>query len=398
LFFLLIFLLFGDLKGDNMMLRWLAVTFLLLVLFGATGCQEAITWVGASIFQGNDKNADSVPASQLVRQGLGARPRIRVGYLPTPTLGTVFRNPQDLGRHGYKPNWSETNGLVYTCKGGHIDIGHSRKAIDWTAFLAAKTFKQIMKNETDFSFRLYEPSLYTVRITYPQNWQNLSQADKENIANDVSIKLGQYFAFSATTWHEIITWFGFKSKGFEPEHPSAFTWEETFSNLFGVHVATLALQDAQHTFNEAVTFVLIEELQKLDVQSGHISKRASKSVRGKWFTGDFFFIDMKKRHFDLGLDDGFVTPCLIPFVSDCKGTEAQSLPVPNLDSLSEFGFSVKFEIEPRMWEGAAILKAAYPDRSQRKKRLEPVIHFAPIMDYIREDAVKRYGPDVDQCH
>ncbi|UCC22693.1 MAG: DUF4056 domain-containing protein [Planctomycetota bacterium] len=378
-----------------MMLRFLVVAALSLLLLKVTGCQEAMTWGGAYVYQAQTKAPESKTAAELVREGLNASPRIRVGYLPTPTLGTVFLGPEQLGQHGYRPNLSETNGLVYTCKAGHIDIGHARKAADWTVFLAAKTFRQIMNGRDEFSFRLYEPSRYFVRLTYPEDWKDLSPPEKERIAYEVSVGLGRYLAFAGATWHEIITWFGFKSKGFEPEHPSAFTWEETFSNLFGVHVAALALRDAQHTFNEAVTLVLIEELQKLDVQSGHISKRASESVRGKWFTGDFFFIDMKKRHLDLGLDDGFVTPVLIPFVSDCRGTEAQSLPVPNLDFLSEFGFSVKFEIEPRMWEGTAILNAAYPDRSQRKKRLEPVIHFALIMDYIRKDAIKRYGPDTD---
>jgi hypothetical protein len=318
-----------------------------------------------------------------------------VGYLPTPTLGTVFSGPEQLGQHGYRPNLSERNGLVYTCKAGSIDIGHARKASDWTIFLASKTYRQIMKGESQFSFRLYEPSQYSVRLTYPENWKDRPQQEKERIAYEISTGVGRYLAFVGVTWHEIITWFGFKSKGFEPEHPSAFTWEETFSNLFGTHVATLALDDSEHTYNQAMTLAFDTELRKLGAKPGHVSKRAAQSVRGPWFTGDFFFITMKKRNLDLGLDDGFVTPTLIPSVSECEGAEPQPFPVPNLEFVSEYGFEVKFEIEPKIWEGGAILDIAYADENPRGDFVEPVVHLAPIMAYIRQDAMQRYGSEAD---
>lgn len=374
------------------MLRWLIVFLSSLLLFGTSGCQEALTWVGASVYQADTKAPDSKTAAEMVRDGLDAGPRIRVGYLPTPTLGTVFSGPEQLGRHGYRPNLSERNGLVYTCKAGPIDIGHARKAADWTVFLAAKVYRQIMKgNKDEFSYRLYEPSRYFVRITYPDNWDSLPQPEKERIAYEVSVGTGRYLAFVGVTWHEIVTWFGFKSKGFEPEHPSAFTWEETFSNLFGTHVAMLALEDDKRIYNKAMTLAFETELRKLDAQPAGVSKRASESVRGPWFTGDYFYIIMKKRNLDLGLDDGYVTPTLIPGVSECEGTEPQPFPVPNLEFLPDYGFAVKFEIEPKIWEGRAILDVACSGGGPRTNRVEPVIHLAPIMDYIRQDALERYG-------
>ena len=382
-----------------MMLRWLVVFLSLILLLGTSGCQEALTWVGANFYQAGTKAPDTKTAAELVCGGLDASPRIRVGYLPTPTLGTVFSGPEQLGRHGYRPNLSERNGLVYTCKAGPIDMGHARKAADWTVFLAAKAYRQIIKgNKKEFSYRLYEPSRYFVRITYPENWDTLPQQDKERIAYEVSVGVGRYLAFVGVTWHEIVTWFGFKSKGFEPEHPSAFTWEETFSNLFGTHVAMLALEDNQHTFNEATTLAFDAELRKLDAQPAIVSRRASQSVRGYWFTGDYFYITMKKRNLDLGLDDGYVTPTLIPGVRECEGAEPQSCPVPNLEFVSEYGLEVKFEIEPRIWEGKAILDVACSGEGPRTNRVEPVIHLAPIMDYIEQDALARYGHVPDPQH
>jgi hypothetical protein len=351
----------------------------------------------ASVYQKKTKAPDSLTAAEIVRTGLDSCPRIRVGYLPTTTLLTVFSGPEELGQHGYRPNGTEKNGIVYTCKAGHIDIGHARKATDWTLFLTAKTYQQIIRGETEYTFRLYEPSRHFVRLTYPENWEHLSQKNKEQIAYEVSIRLGQYLAYVATNWHEIITWFGYRSKGLEPEFPSAFTWEEVFSNLFGTHIAAIALRDTKHTYNEAVTLAFDKELQRLDAQPGNISKRASESVRGKWFSGDYYFITMNKRNLDMGLDDGFVTPWLIPSVSECEGAEAQPYPVPDIGTISKYGFSVKFETEPRIWQGSTILNIAYPQGKPKGKRIEPAIHLAPIMDYIKKDAVRRYGPDADRC-
>lgn len=335
-------------------------------------------------------------AKFLDQEDANKRPRFRMGSYPSSTLGTTFLGPEHLGQHGYRYSQSERKGIVYTCEAGHIDIAHLRKCADWTAYLAAKTLKQLMNNETEFSFKLYEPSVYFVKLTYPENWQELPQKEKEQITHDIAIGLGAYFAYTATTWHEIITWFGYKCSGIYAEFPSAFTWEDGFSNLLGAYLGAQALRDTEHTFDEAMTSGIDQELKKLGIQPSRVSRRAAKKVRGRWFSGDLlFFINMKKRNFDTGLDDGFVTPSLIPALSECEGAEAQPYPVPNLDFLSEYGFSMKLEIEPRELEKDKILRVVYPDGKERKKRLEPVAHFVSIMDFIKKDAIKKYGHDVD---
>jgi len=42
-----------------------------------------------------------------------------------------------------------------------------------------------------------------------------------------------------------------------------------------------------------------------------------------------------------------------------------------------------------------ILGVIYPDPEQKRERIEPAVHFDAIMDHIREDARRKYGPDVD---
>ncbi|MHC4165619.1 MAG: DUF4056 domain-containing protein [Planctomycetota bacterium] len=318
-------------------------------------------------------------------------PRGRTGSRPCSRIGTSFPDPERLGPHGYSYTWSEKNGIVYTCKAGFLDIAHVRGAIDRTAFLATKIFHKLQKHETEFSFKLAEPSLYFVQLIPPEHWNDLSQKEREDISRDISIRLGQYFAYTACVWHEILTWFGYKSVGFFPEFHSAFSCEDTFSDLIGSHIGALALQDTEHEFDRAAALALELELKNLGAQTRHTAMCAAKMVRGQWFSGGLIFVDTKRRNFDIGLQDGHVTPWIVPTVSGYGTTKVQSYPAPNPDFLSEYGFCLKFELEPREWEKGKILKIVYPDARKRRRRFEPITHFAIIMDYIKKDAVRRFG-------
>ena len=178
-------------------------------------------------------------------------PRIRLSCYATSTVGTTFTDPHRLGMHSYKSAKSEKNGIIYACKGGHIDLGHLRKGADWTVYLAEQTLEQLKRKKTKFSFKFYEPSKYFVELTYPENWKALAEDQRDEISRDISIRLGQYFAFIGCTWHEILTWFGYRPFALYPEFPSSFSWEDTYSNLMGTHGAATALRDTEREFDEA---------------------------------------------------------------------------------------------------------------------------------------------------
>jgi hypothetical protein len=319
-------------------------------------------------------------------------PRIRMSCYASASVGTVWADSDNLGTHGYRSGRKEKNGILYTCRGGHIDVPHVRKAADWTAYLAQKTLTRLKRNDTIFSFKLWEPSRYYVTLDYPPGWERLPEAEKDRIAREISIPLGQYLAFNALTWHEILTWFGYRPTPWYPEFPSAFSWEDTFSNLLGTRLAVRAMRDTQRSYDEAMTVALDEELRWLGAQPKDVARRAAKAVHGTWYTGEFLFlVDIRMRNLDIGLDDGVVTALVVPDLPECPDPEPQSYPVPNLDFLSEYGFSAKFEIEPREWEKGKILRIIYPERKDRRRRLQPAIHFAAIMEYIRQDAARRFG-------
>jgi len=330
------------------------------------------------------------PANHLLEGQFNKHPHFRFGSFATPTLGTPYLDLDNLGVHHYKSGRSEKNGIVYTVKAGHIDISHVREAADWTAYLAAITYKHLLANDSTFSFTLKESSICYVYLTYPDTWPVLSSEEKNTLAFDLAVRLGHYFGYTASTWHEILTWFGYKSTGVVSEFQSAFSWEDTFSNLLGSDIGALALADAGYGYNEAVTSILSKKLEEMDVQSAETAKHVAKQVRGKWYSAKIsLFVNMIARNFDIGLGDGLVTPWTMPSPGDGNGSDVQSYLVPALDFLAAYGFSMRFEIKPHVLSGAKILNIVYADQNAEQTRIEPDRDFAMIMDEIRRDAQHR---------
>jgi hypothetical protein len=231
-----------------------------------------------------------------------------------------------------------------------------------------------------------EPSIGLVTLTFPSDWDRLDEDDRERAARDVSRELGQYLAFTALTWHEILTWFGYRPRPHVSEFPSAFSWEDTYSNLLGVQVAGAALQEETLPFSEAMTVALDRQLKDLGGQSAEVAERAARSQKGRWYSKRWFATVVHKRNFDVGLDDGFVTPCLVPAVAVCEGAEPLPLAAPALEALARHGFSVKVEIEPRVWEEKKILAALEAEGCPPVKRLDPTVHFPLILRYCEKHA------------
>ncbi len=271
----------------------------------------------------------SYPADQVIYHGFSGPPRVRFGSYPSANIGTFFIGP-DLGTHGYCYRISEKDGIAYTCRGGTIDVIHVRIAADWTAYLAAATYRHLMNHDNGFSYGLaVDRSKGIITFSYPDNWNSLPKIQQMAIAKEVALVVGPYLTFTMTSWHEILTWYGFKCMGPFPEFPSAFSWEDSYSNLIGTMVGARALQDPQHKYNDAVKIAIDEEMQKLGILSGHAAKRATETMRGKWWTGNVIFaVDMKKRNFDIGLKDGYVTPTLIPNVPECPRRPADAVSDP----------------------------------------------------------------------
>jgi hypothetical protein len=256
----------------------------------------------------------------------------------------------------------------------------------------------LQQGDTEMSFKFWEPTRYFVQIEYPPTWPDLAQSDRDAIVREVSIRLGQYCAHAGLIWHEILTWFGYRPTLWYREFPSAFSWEDSYSNVLGTHLAVQAMHDTNHSYEEAMTLALGRMLEQLDVQPRDTAIIASRKMKGVWYTGDILFmVEIARRNLDIGLDDDFVDPVLVPALCDCPDAQPLACPAPSLASLAEYGFSATLEIEPREWQTGVIKRIAFPDPSARKaaKRLKPDVHFPAIMAYLRQDTVRRYGPIIN---
>jgi hypothetical protein len=331
------------------------------------------------------------PSEPLANQTREA-PRYRISSYATDTFGTRFTSAMESGRHSYEGGRDENNGIIYACRGGHIDLAHLRKAADWTAFLAERAYLQLLEGQTSFTFKFYEPSIYHVQVSYPTDWHTLSTNEKQRIANDVAIHAGQYFSHVGLTWHEILTWYDYRITRIYPHFPSAFSWEDTYSNTLGIYLAGLALRDEERGFDDGMTYSIQQEVDTLGPQPASVSEQASVSMRGDWYDGKLWFmVEMRARNLDIGLDDGVVSPWLIPTVRQCSDATPKDYPVPAETSLSQQGFDIKLEIDPRVPQNDELFEAIYPEGEPDNARIEPRQHFPAIMAQIRRQAEQLYG-------
>ena len=343
--------------------------------------------------------SESSHARFLSEKQARKRPRGRIASVASATVGTRYPDPFALGSHAYNSGLfyslfgpPERNGIAYTCRGGFIDITHTRKLTDWTAYLAYRLRAAIRAKQRDFSFKMREPSRSYVRIEYPRNWDQLPASTRDATATEISIQLASYLAYTACIWHEMLTWFGYKAAGFYPEFNSAFSWEDCYSNALGCRIAETALRDPNQEFDRAVTLLLNRELERLAVQPRPAAWVAGRAVRGQWFTGNYLWFKIVKRNFDIGMDNGSITPWLVPGLYACDGPRPEDYPVPTLAFLRQQGFTVTYEIEPREWERKKMLAIIYGHGGEG--RIEPARHFGPLLAYIKVQAATRYGPDV----
>ncbi|MFI4910588.1 MAG: DUF4056 domain-containing protein [Sedimentisphaeraceae bacterium JB056] len=314
---------------------------------------------------------------------INGEPRPRLGSYATNTIGTNFIDDKILGNHSFSNAWGENNGIVYTCRGGHIDIAHVRIAADYTRYLSQKVKCTIDCKNTNLSFRLnVEPSTYFVTLTYPENWDTLTAQQKEEISREVSLELGAYFTYIMTTWHEVLTWFGYKCMMVVPENPSAFSWEDIYSNLMGIRLSTKVMSENMPDYDKALTNMLLYELQNLGIQSRETAREASEEMRNKWYTG-ITLVDMKFRNIDIGLDDGFVTPAVVEGI--CPNVTVKSYPIPTIEKFKGYGFELDLEIEPKEFEKDKILDIIYLNKDNC--RIIPVKHLPLLVDFIKEQEI-----------
>lgn len=306
-------------------------------------------------------------------------PRARWGFTPLEKYG----DPDQLGTHSYHFSGSEGCGVLYTLRGGSVDPDHIRGIADLTRWTYLRSKSTIEKGKRSFAVSpSFEITTNKVKIQYPDNWEDLSKADKEDIAHEAALIIAPVVSYHCSVWHEMLTWKGTHFALIEPEHNSAFSWEDMYSNLIGTELAMQAIRNGNikvSDYNRAMTKLINEELQRLQVVSRDEAIEIVESVRGTWHKGAF---KLMKRNMDIGCDDGMITPSLIPGFTD---EEPISRTIPTLDGLDNIGITIQYTISSVYWENIELKKIA-----GTKTAVEPIKHYPVIMKNIEQEAIDKY--------
>lgn len=218
-----------------------------------------------------NKKKLSSPPPRIVRQccAFGAD----VGVIGVPYLKITHVTSKDnIGNHVYLGGKKEGNGLIYTEKGGFIDLGHLRDQADWVAYVYAL-----------IRFNLQE-GYNNKKLGYEGGQKILTFDIPANIDSIDAILLAGKITYDLSVWHEIATWFGVSTVPGVPERFSSFSVEDVYSNLLGVNLGIKALK-SHLPFEEAMTALLAETLDSLGaVSTADETNTALEKVRDIWWT------------------------------------------------------------------------------------------------------------------
>lgn len=257
----------------------------------------------------------------------GLRPCCAFGYdlsaqifkVPVPfyRVNNVLAT-EELGRHQYNDSFwrgvssvlslsSEQLGVIYTRKGGFIDVAHVRDTADYSYYLLSQIYPRLGQA---WSLKLGS-ELAERRIQFNAFNPPKSEAERYSL----SVYLAANLAYQLAAWHEIAQWYGYRSVPGFSEKISAFTPEDLYSNLLGARLAITVLSQGHVSsiddFNRAMQGILPSALEQLDAQSEDQTRHVLDQINWTWWdksqrVPETFLV--LKRYYELGDDRMPVQP------------------------------------------------------------------------------------------
>ncbi|MGB0929777.1 MAG: DUF4056 domain-containing protein [Chitinophagales bacterium] len=198
---------------------------------------------------------------------------VKVSLFRLPIKITEITSVEKIGLHQYMGNAKEKNGIVYTHKGGFIDLGHVRDQADWTAYL----YTQILQHQSTGE--------WTQKIGYEGGTKELKIQISQDLTEEDIVQLAGKIAYDLSVWHEISTWFGASTIPLVPERYSSFSVEDAYSNLLGARLGMKALK-SDLPYPEAMTQLIAQTLEELEaVETTEETEAAMEVVREIWWSG-----------------------------------------------------------------------------------------------------------------
>lgn len=274
---------------------------------------------------------------------------VKVSLFRLPIKITEITSIEKIGTHEYMGSTKEKNGIIYTQKGGFIDLGHVRDQADWTAYL----YTQILQHQSKGEF--------VQKIGYEGGVKELKVQISKDLSQEDIVKLAGKIAYDLSVWHEISTWFGASTIPLVPERYSSFSVEDAYSNLLGATLGMKALQ-SNLPYETAMTQLIEDTLEDLEaVKTEEETQAAMEEVREIWWSGKK---TLPSRNVLIARELNVyptVYPWLIP--QKAKDIETRSLTVPqkshNGKLLADFyQFSIKLNYK-------FPFKKIFPNRKNR---------------------------------
>ena len=312
----------------------------------------------------------------------------KIGSSLVPVQIDNVLHPDRLGLHAYKEQNinTEMNGLIYTCRGGTIDIAHIRDYADWTAYL----YFRIRKVLGSSALIPLPPEAASRDILLRPIAAELTESER----NELAIVLAQRIAFALSVWHEIVTWYGHASVELFSERVSSFSPEDNYSNLLGAQIGADALRQGGN-FDRAVD----EQLEKMVFDLAPLlpgqTKKTFNTVDGLWWDRTKQMPDTQmviRRNVDYGdtIQPWIISDKYSPFCSQ-RDEPVAEFEVPrvgpqgiDLKSLYELRFRVDRNAVPRF---------PLPDTDRLWVNEND---FPFILARIRREVKKEFGPYGDQ--
>ncbi|MEA1065125.1 DUF4056 domain-containing protein [Erwinia sp. HR93] len=217
--------------------------------------------------------------------------KAKLGFIPVPLyrVNNVV-DTESLGHHAYNDSLlgaarqiagmsQEKNGILYTQRGGFIDIAHVRDTADMTFYLFSQLYPRLGKA---FTLRLDDELAQRQIIFFP-----FAIPEDAAQAYTLAVWISAHIAFQVAAWHEIAQWYGFRSVPGFSEEISAFSPEDLYSNLLGARLSASLLLSGEGAskgeFNAALSKALPAALRQLGAQPARLTRFQFDMLDGVWW-------------------------------------------------------------------------------------------------------------------
>ncbi len=286
----------------------------------------------------------SVAPSRIIRTCCGFGVEIGIAGVPFAKK-TDITSREIMGTHTYMGGRTEQNGIIYTRRGGFLDMGHLRDCADWTAYL----YNLIKASQTNSYYR-------HVELRNEGGAKSLDLNVPADLSEEQIISLAGKISFDLSMWHEISTWFGASYVPLISEKFSSFSPEDMYSNLMGVHLGMRAIKNNQE-YDKAMTIELDKMLDSLEsVDTEEETYNAMLKVNEVWYTNQKKYPNKNivlKRYIEFGPE---LSPWLVPGYE--SRLQPYILPKP-ADSLSKY-YQLSLKLNFRF-----PVDSVFPDKADR---------------------------------